>query len=313
LRWLRHRFEKGAKFLRKQSRFLIGILAEMVNLVIWFMPLHHASDFMGWLTLKLSRHIVNERSIEKNLRTVFQNIDDVQLKRLKQKIVSNFGRLIAELANIRAFKDGSGSGRLIAFGALGYPFQLRKRAVFVTGHFGNWELLPILLTEKGIPLTIVHTPFGHAVIDRLLMSFRRHTGATYVEKANALRTCMATLQRDESIALLVDQRVEAGLSVEFFGRPTTFTRFPARMAVRFTCPIIVVEPIRIGTGAFNVVFHEPIFPRTNLGAQAEHDLTQRMAKVIEGFIWSHPDQWFCNKTRWKKRDMRDEPQKLPAA
>ncbi len=145
------------------------------------------------------------------------------------------------------------------------------------------------------------------------MSFRRHTGATYVEKAKALRTCIATLQRDESIALLVDQRVQIGLSVEFFGRPTTFTHFPARMAMRFDCPIIVVESVRAGTGTFNVVFHDPIFPRPDLGAQAEHDLTQRMAKVIEGSIRRHPDQWFCNKTRWKKRDMRDEPQQRSAA
>ena len=62
---------------------------------------------------------------------------------------------------------------------------------------------------------------------------RKKTGATYLERRNAVRTGMNILAEGRSLAFLMDQRVKSGVEVSFFGRNSIMTSFPARLAVRW--------------------------------------------------------------------------------
>lgn len=264
------------------------------------LPLRYASEFMALVTGNFSGFFIKERAIKRNLYQAFPGIDKAELDALTRRATANFGRLVAELVHISSFhRDGNGTA-LRAIGSLEYPFETRGPAVYVSAHLGNWELMPILFKREGMPLHIIHTQLDEPMIDRELMALRRKTGANYVEKDNALRACIAALKEGEPIALLVDQRVESGLDVEFFSRPTTFTRFPARMALRFGCPIIVAESVRLRPGNVEVVFHPPIWPDGDDDEETERALTQAMAAIIEACIRRNPAQWFCTKVRWKK-------------
>jgi len=300
--------------MKTKSRLLIRALVATCDFAVRLLPLRLSSELMAWVTLQFSAFLLKERTIEKNLRLTFPDFDDGKINLVKREIARNFGRLIAELGNISDFRHGTGAGELRPSGALEYPFQTRGKAIYVTGHFGNWELLPILLTREDIMVTIVHTSFESDLLDRKLMSLRAHTGAKYVEKSKSLRDCIKALGRDESIALLVDQRVDAGVPVNFLGHETTITHFPARMAMRFNCPIIVAGSERTEPGKLNVLFHEPMWARGDLDSNAaEHELTQRMATAIEGCIRRRPDQWFCNKGRGKQFSMPEQVERVTAA
>jgi KDO2-lipid IV(A) lauroyltransferase len=300
--------------MKRKSHLLISALVATCDLAVRLLPLRLSSALMAWVTLRFSAFLLKERTIEKNLRLAFPDFEDGTIDQMKREIARNFGRLIAELGNIAEFRDGTGAGELRASGALEYPFTTRGKAIYVTGHFGNWELLPLLLTREDIVVTIVHTSFGNELLNRKLMSLRSRTGAKYVEKARALRECIRALGQDESIAMLVDQRADAGVPVNFLGSETTLTHFPARMAMRFKCPIIVVGSERTEPGKLNVLFHEPMWARGDLGPDAaEQELTQRMATAIEGCIRRRPDQWFCNKGRGKRLAMPEPARSVTAA
>jgi KDO2-lipid IV(A) lauroyltransferase len=114
------------------------------------------------------------------------------------------------------------------------------------------------------------------------------------------------MKKGESIGLLVDQRVKRGVKVSFFGNPTIFTDLPARLAIKFKCPIIPIEAVRTGPGHCQVMIHEPIWPDEKRGKQAISDLTQQITRVIEDSIRKRPGEWHCNKARWKERDRADE-------
>jgi KDO2-lipid IV(A) lauroyltransferase len=286
--------------LAKRLHPALGVLAMTCELAIRLLPMRAASELMALTARGFSRLFTNKRKIRRNLHAAFPELDNSSLDDLTGKIIANCGRLIAEITKISDFRSGARGTALNAVGALTYPFEQRGKAIYVSAHLGNWELIPILFHRNGLPLTIIHTPIHHPGINDRLMSLRRETGATYVEKSKALRTCAAALKRGESIALLVDQRVDTGIEVQFFERPTVFTHFPARMALKFDCPIIVGEAVRLGPGRVEVVFHEPIWPNKQRVAQAERELTQKMAEMIEGCIYRHPEQWFCHKRRWKK-------------
>ena len=286
--------------MAKPSHPALGAVAAICYLIVRALPLRLASRLMSYISGRYPDFFLRTKSIRRNLREAFPALDGAAVDLLTRRATENFGRLIAELAHISTFCSDDRGTALKATGDLEYPFERRGPAVYVSAHLGNWELMPILFQRVGMPLHIIHTQLDQAFIDRKLMDLRRKTGATYVEKENALRSCIAALKQGEPIALLVDQRVTSGVKVQFFSQPTVFTRFPARMAMRFNCPIIVAESVRLRPGQVEVVFHPPIWPEAGDDEDVERDLTQKMAALIEACIRRNPDQWFCNKVRWKK-------------
>jgi len=278
----------------------LGFVVVVGSLFVRLLPIKLASALMAWLVLQLSKMFFNRKVIGRNIRDAFPELDEAERDRLVTEIIQNAGRLVAEVAKIRCFVDGTQGAHLRAKGAFDYPLVQKGRAIYIGAHLGNWELMPILFSKHGVPLTIIYSAFSHQAVETRLMAARRQTGSRYVEKGNALRGCIDALKRGESIAMLVDQRVDAGIEVEFFGRPTMFTHFPARMACKFNCPIIVGEAIRVGPAEVEVTFSEPIYPNSQGGAEAERELTQAMVSTIESAIRRHPEQWFCNKRRWKR-------------
>ena len=170
---------------------------------------------------------------------------------------------------------------------------------------GTWDLSEneyVLVSVRNLsdrPMRL-YSRVGNPAIDDKLLSLRRKTGSNYVEKSGALRACIEAMKRGDSIGLLVDQRVDRGIEVSFFETPTLFTDLPARLALKFNCPIIPAEAVRAGPCHCEVIIHPPIWPDPKRGAQAVGELTQQIATVIEGAIRRRPDEWFCNKRRWEK-------------
>jgi len=279
----------------------LGFAVVACSFLVRLLPVKLASELMVRVVLRLSHLFANRKVIGRNIQAAFPELDAAERDSLVTRIIANAGRLIAEMAKIRCFVDGTQGARLTLRGGIGGSLGYKGKAIYVGAHLGNWELMPILLNRHGVPLTIIYSSFSHQAIETRLMAARQRTGSKYVEKENALRGCIDALKRDESIAMMVDQRVDSGIEVEFFGRPTLFTHFPARMARKFDCPIIVGEAIRLGPGEVEVTFRDPIFPNREGGAVTEQELTQAMASAIEDAIRRHPDQWFCNKRRWPKQ------------
>lgn len=293
--------------LRKPRRPALTVLATAGYPLIRALPAKVASEVMALAVGRFAGFFAKTRTMRRNLAIAFPEADEPARDRILAGIVANLGRLIAEVIHIPTFAAGRQGTSVTAEGALDHLAGERGPAVFVSAHLGNWELVPILFQRYRHPLTIIYSLIGVDAVDRLFLSLRRMTGGTYVEKSAALRACFKAMTRGESVALLMDQRVESGIEAEFFGAPTLFSHLPARLALRFDRPIVVVEAVRTAPGRVHVVFHEPIRPEGERGPAAERMLTQRIACKVEEAIRRHPDQWFCNKRRWKKRKDRARP------
>lgn len=278
----------------------LSALAAVSYHVIRCLSVRQASELMAFVVSRLVPFVVKGDRMAKNLARAFPHLERDETRSLSRRISENFGRLLAEIVHIPAFAASAGGTRLTLTAASRQTFEQTSQAIFVSAHLGNWELAPILFTRYGRRLTLIYSKLGIDPIDDRLLALRRQTGQTYVEKAHGVRACVQALRRGESIALLADQSVLSGIEVDFFGRPTVFTHLPARMALRFGVPIIVCECVRTGPGQMRVTLQEPIRPGPGRGEVAERALTQRMARAIEDAICRHPEQWFCNKRRWRK-------------
>lgn len=237
--------------------------------------------------------------IQRNIHAAFPDLGTPAVDDLVRKIAANFGRLVAEIVHFDAYREAT-RGAVIEFaphGGLRRDWQ--GPVIFVGAHVGGWELLPLALSREGRSVTAIYSRNKNAVVDSILQGMRPKTGAAYVEKAAGLKPCIQALKQGGAVAMLADQRVDSGLEVDFLGRPTVVTRFPARLAMKFGCPIVPFEVTRAGPSHLQVNFLDPIMPDAHAGAAAEVEMTQKMAMAIEGSITRNLDSWFCNKTRWK--------------
>ncbi len=273
-----------------------------IYLLVRVLPTKTASELMARVLGVSSKTFLKTKNIKSNIRDVFPDMDNQSVKALTKEMVENFGRHLAEIVHIPAFRDGRQGASITVRTRGGLSLEDHGAAIYVGAHVGSWELMPLVLQRIGRPMTIIYSENATPVVSKLLSRMRQQTGAQYVEKSNALRACMKALEQGHSVGLLVDQRVASGIDVDFFGRRTKMTRFPAMLAIRFNCPIIPIEVVRVGPGQLRVDFQDPIMPDGISGKPAELELTQRMAEAIEDSITRNAGSWFCSKLRWKAAD-----------
>ena len=79
-------------------------------------------------------------------------------------------------------------------------------------------------------MMVVYTPLQNPWLDRLLARMRRPLDAKLVARDGALRALVQHLRQGGSAGLLVDQRVDAGEPLPFFGLDMLTSLMPARLA-----------------------------------------------------------------------------------
>src|SRR5207247_1083877 len=158
----------------------------------------------------------------------------------------------------------------LAAGALVAAPRRLPRALLLTAHLGNWELLAAAHRLTGFPLSIVVRPLDAPWLDALAEKLRRSAGVELIAKRGALRPVLEALRRGRMIGILMDQNAarREGVFVDFFGRPASTSRSIALLAVRTRTPVVPVFARRDADGRHRVVIHPALpLPEAN-GAEA---------------------------------------------
>lgn len=284
---------------------LVRLLAGLLRLL----PVDTASAAGSRLMRLLGPWSKKSQVIRDNLRIAFPDKDGAEIDALVLDIWSNTGAVMAEYPHLATICQDQAGARL--------QFEIRgssavyqpggRPAVFVSGHFANWELPAAVATiALGIPLVGVYTALQNPGLDRLLEKARKPLGCAVVERQGAMRKLLRNLKNGVSAGLIMDQRVDAGESLPFFGhnRPTSLTA--AQLAVKLDLDLIPVQIQRLQGARFRVVFHEPLRPTD--AAADEHqkavEITKKINRLFESWIREKPADWYCSKRRWPKPLMR---------
>lgn len=267
------------------------------------LPLRMTSHILGGVLRRNQKTFLNPGRMTRNLRAAFPELDKETAENLTSEIIANSGVHFAELVNAPMIKKGLQGTYIDIVNGPDMAFADHGPAIYVGAHVGSWELMPLIFEGTGRPISLVYSRNKNmdGLITKIIATLRSETGGKYYEKSKALKPLVAALLHGESVALLVEQRVETGIDVEFFGRTTKFTKMPAKLALKFNLPVIPFEPERAGPGQLRLTFHKAIRPIGPLGVRSETAITQEMAAVIEGVISRNRHTWFCNKLRWKEQ------------
>lgn len=184
--------------------------------------------------------------------------------------------------------------------------QAAPRGVFVmTAHFGYWEPAAHALGAWGGPLHVVGRPLDNPRLDRDLTALRRRFGNRLLAKRGAARGMLRAIEAGETVALLVDQRVQPkeGIELPFFGRPAWTTPILARLSLRLGVPVVPGFGYPEPGGRYRVVLRPPIVPPA--GARDDEEsvaaLTARYLAVMEVEIRRRPELWLWMHRRWLRR------------
>ena len=172
--------------------------------------------------------------------------------------------------------------------------------VFVTMHFGNWDLGAAAVAEHGIPISVIADTFGDPKLNDLVLGARRHLGMEILAAEPMGPSILRALRRNDVVAMLIDVPQQgSGVEVDFFDGPIAVADGPARIALRTGASVVAVMLPRIDRGECVQGQIEPV-PFTPSGDQ-ERDvraLTQATMRALEGMMRQHPDQWYIFRSLW---------------
>jgi len=247
------------------------------------------------------------KTAELNLRLAFPDRTDAQRKDATRKMVRNLGWMGAEFARFPRLTKENIEKVVILEGNENFLEGQRrgKGVLYLTGHIGAWELSSFAHALYGYPLHYMARPLDNNRLDALVNQYRCSSGNKPSYKNESARVMLKILKDSGTIGILADQNTmpEEGVFVDFFGKLACTTTGLARVALHTGAAVVP------GYAYWDETIHkyrlrfEPPVELIRTG-DTEHDVfenTQRFAKVIEGIIRKHPDQWFWVHKRWKTR------------
>ncbi len=245
----------------------------------------------------------HRRIAERNLATAFPSRPDAERRAIARAAFAHFGRAAFELLKFSTLSpqqmlarvefDGEERSRL--------AYAQGKGVLFITGHFGFWELQAMVHAVKVEPVSILARALDNPPLHRLLEQIRQSTGNTAIYRRGTIRRVMRTLQAGHGVAVLIDQHIMSrdAVYVDFFGRPAATTSAVAALALRTGAPVVPVFALPLGGGRYRMIYEHQVEPPRADAEDAVKEFTQRCTDVLEMYVRRHPELWLWMHRRWR--------------
>jgi KDO2-lipid IV(A) lauroyltransferase len=239
-----------------------------------------------------------------NLAHALPELGADERRRLVAECFRHFGAFFADVMSARRFDLPAfcRRGEIEGLDHLRAAESAGRGSIFLSAHFGNWEVVPFYLTIAGAPLHVVGRSADNPHFDRTVRRLRERFGNRALDKRGAVREMFRVVRDRGRLGLLIDQRVRAeeGIEVEFFGRPALTSPIVARLAARSGAPIVPVFGDHRPGGRYRVEIRPPLWPEGGDDRAATHELTRRCLAVCEEVIRGAPARWLWMHRRWQR-------------
>ena len=220
---------------------------------------------------------------------------------IANNVLGNYGRIFSEYPFLKNFRNGE-LNSFIELNGKNYLENIlkeKKRVVFISGHFNNFELMAMQIEKLGIELSAIYRPLNNIFLNKIMEKIRtNYICKNQIKKGMAgTRQVIKNLKKGNSIALMIDQRVREGLKVKFFGNFATTTTIPAQLIKKYKCELVPIYIERKEKYYFKMHISKPV--KINSKKTTE-EITLFINSVLEKMILKNPEQWIWTHDRWKK-------------
>lgn len=288
-----------ARERKRVGRYLLhtALLMPAVGL-LRLLPVDAASNLGGWIGRHVIGRVDNLKNHYRTIRVPFPEMSDADADALLLEMSDNVGRVLGESLHLEAFA-GAGNPRLELSGVEHVEAARAegRGILFVGGHFANWELFEVALTNLGLSGAKV---LQHPSNPFVLGTIARHRYAFGLDEQIATGEGVFVRVRDalragRVVQMLADQRAIKGSRVPFFGLETITNLVPARVARETGAPVVMMSMRRLEGARFAIRFEAA---RRYTMADDEIAIMREVNEVFERQLKQTPEHWLWGHPRW---------------
>jgi KDO2-lipid IV(A) lauroyltransferase len=243
----------------------------------------------------------------RNLAMVFPEKSEAERARILRGEFTSLGRQLAEVCRFPKYSRDNVE-QVVVYDGLENYLQAHARGkgvLFLTAHFGGWELSAFTHSLHGHWMHVVVRAMDNVYLDRLIRNYRSMHGNRVVEKDDFVRGLLAAMKAGEVVGILMDTNMTPpqGIFVDFFGIPACTASGLARIALRTDAAVVPTFTIWDTELKKYRLRFDPAVDLVRTG-DLEADIqanTQRFTSIIEEYVRKYPEQWLWVHRRWKTR------------
>ncbi len=288
--------------MKALARALEVAAARLLLALFAALPLDGASAAGGRLARLIGPRLSVSNVARRNLGHAFPEKSADQIEAVVHGMWDNLGRVAAEYAHLGEIDVTDPEGRVEMVGVENVELLRDDRigGIFFSAHLGNWEIASLGAIQNGVSLTQIYRAANNPHMEPLLRSLRAPVGGSNFPKGSAgAKQLIKALRRGEHLGMLIDQKLNEGIAVPFFGRDAMTAPALAQLALKFGCPVVPARVERLEGAHFRLTVYPPLELHDSGDRQA--DIAAAMAEVnalIEGWIRARPEQWLWLHRRW---------------
>ncbi len=292
------------------KQHLVDPLLAGVVATAWYalrqIPMDLSSGMCGAVARVVGPLLPVHRRAAANLARALPDATPGQRRAWLREMWDNLGRLAGEHPHLDRLdvRGADVGGRIEVVGAehIDAVRDSGRPGLFFSGHLANWEVISIVAAQRGLDGDQVYRAANNRHMEWLYRRGRAAFGGRLIPKGpKGARMLLASLGEGRSIGMLVDQKMNDGIAVPFFGRDAMTAPALAELARKFDCPVIPSRTERLGGARFRCTFHPPMdLPR---GGDRHADVVAAMTevnRVLETWIRERPGQWLWVHNRWPR-------------
>ncbi len=236
----------------------------------------------------------------KNLKIAFPRKSNIQYKRIIKGMWRNLGAVIFEYPHLNKLLHWIHQGKIQIEGGeiLEALKKQKKPALFFTAHLANWEIISLVNLHYDLGVRAVYRKANNPYVNWILHKIRKLPKQLLIAKGPAgAREILRQLNSGHCVCMLVDQKMNDGQPVLFFGKPAMTATAISSIATKTGIDIIPIHVERLyhQTAKFNVIIEKPWSVRKGSDPQK---LMLEINQHMESWIKKHPDQWLWVHNRW---------------
>tara|TARA_B100001173_G_scaffold172697_1_gene149176 strand:- start:1536 stop:2396 length:861 start_codon:yes stop_codon:yes gene_type:complete len=242
----------------------------------------------------------SKKLIHSNIKKAIPNINLEDLDKMTKMMWNNYGRVFAEYIFIKDFRNEKLSTKIKIEGQeiLKEIKELNKQVIFISGHFGNFELMAMHIEKTGINLAAIYRPLNNIFLNKIMERIRKkYICKNQIKKGiGGMKKLINLKNKNFSTALMIDQRVSEGIKSNFFNKEASTTTIPAQLIKKFKIPVIPIFIERINDTNFKIIVNQPINFDNEMSIK---NITDKLNQVLEKMIIKKPEHWIWSHNRWK--------------
>ena len=289
-------YVKKAKHLVEYAIFI------MLTSFLKMLSIDKSASLCSFVARKIGPHLEVSNIARSNLGKVYGN--DIDIEKTIDELWDNYGRYIGEFPFINRMTTQELETRVKLTG-LEHIENFRKTKqpfMLFSGHQANWDFMIRRINDIYPKFGVVYRRANNPYVDNNMLKERgNNQDIIMIAKGSVgVKDLVRSIKSGMSIAMLVDQKMNDGIEVPFFGRPAMTAPAIARLSLQYDYPIVPCQLIRLEGSYFELRIHAPLkYDNTGDVKKDCYDIMLTINKKLEEWIRQKPAQWFWFHNRWK--------------